>query len=108
MTKYCQRCNQYFSGQQALQQHLNSPAHTPVYDCENCDRSFGSQQSFNRYLNSPTHAPSIRVLPSATSHFEANNLSINISTPQITLGSEQSREQLFNSPRHNFEMRLVL
>jgi len=38
-------CNRSFGSQQALDQHLNSPAH--VFECDECDRSFGSQQSLD-------------------------------------------------------------
>jgi hypothetical protein len=37
MPKHCQICDRSFSGQQALQQDLNSPAQALVYECEDCD-----------------------------------------------------------------------
>jgi hypothetical protein len=46
-----------FGSQQSLDQHLNSPAHAPVFECDDCDRAFGSQRSLDQQLNSAAHAP---------------------------------------------------
>ncbi|CZT13841.1 uncharacterized protein RAG0_17333 [Rhynchosporium agropyri] len=55
MAHGCDPCDRYFSSQQALQQHLDSPAHD--FDCDECDRSFNSQQALQQHLNSSAHIP---------------------------------------------------
>ncbi|KAK0113063.1 hypothetical protein ONS95_014769 [Cadophora gregata] len=53
MAYVCVPCGRYFSSQQALQQHLDSPAHE--FDCDDCDRSFKSQHALQQHLDSPAH-----------------------------------------------------
>ncbi len=43
----CDNYDRSFGSQQALIQHLNSPAHAPVDECDECDRSFSSQQALD-------------------------------------------------------------
>ncbi|CZT08652.1 uncharacterized protein RAG0_13652 [Rhynchosporium agropyri] len=53
MASRCVPCDRDFGSQQALQQHLNSPAH--AFDCEDCDKRFGSEQALQQHLDSPVH-----------------------------------------------------
>jgi uncharacterized paraquat-inducible protein A len=43
------------TGEDLLQQHLESPAHATSYDCDDCDQSFDTQHALNQQLNSPAH-----------------------------------------------------
>ncbi|XTI86924.1 hypothetical protein V2W45_1239294, partial [Cenococcum geophilum] len=45
----CDTCDRSFANQQALQQHLNSPAHAPLYAYGDCNRSFGSEQVLQQH-----------------------------------------------------------
>lgn len=54
----CVPCDRYFSSHQALQQHLDSPAHE--FDCDECDKSFQSQHALQQHLDSPAHIPKAR------------------------------------------------
>ncbi|KAF4633640.1 hypothetical protein G7Y89_g4481 [Cudoniella acicularis] len=59
MAHGCIPCDRSFGSQQALHQHLNSPAHK--FECNECERSFGSQQALHQHLNSPTHVPATSI-----------------------------------------------
>jgi hypothetical protein len=80
--------------QRALQrfhnQHLNSPAHTPVHECDDCDMTFGSRQSLNQHLTplSTSSNAAIVIDPS-----EADKLSRSTSSHLLTFDSEQSEKR---------------
>lgn len=55
MAHGCVPCDRYFNSHQALQQHLDSPAHD--FHRGECDRSFRSQHALQQHLDSPAHIP---------------------------------------------------
>jgi hypothetical protein len=58
-SKRCKLCCKSFRNQQALQQHVNSPAHR--HECDACGKTLRSQQALQRHLNSPAHAIECRL-----------------------------------------------
>jgi hypothetical protein len=69
MLFHCSTCNRSFGSQQALDQHLASPAHT--FNCSLCNRTFRRQQAYNQHIqDSAIHKISIpnasNVQPSTT------------------------------------------
>lgn len=50
-------CNRSFSGQQSLDQHLNSPVHASLYKHNEYDRYFSGPQALQRHCKPPAHAP---------------------------------------------------
>lgn len=62
MLHTCEGCDQIFSSDEALEQHLrDSSVHAPSFGCEECDRSFSCNEALRQHLrDSPVHALSFK------------------------------------------------
>ena len=65
----CQVCQKSFSGQQSMQEHLNSEKHlkkvsrtlVAALECEPCKKVFSGQESLEEHLKSKKHLSLVRV-----------------------------------------------
>ncbi|CZR50571.1 uncharacterized protein PAC_00445 [Phialocephala subalpina] len=111
MAPYCPPCDRSFGSQQALQQHLNSPAHDLVYECDECDRAFDTERALNQHLDSPAHDPVYECKEHNRTFASQQALNQHLDSPahdpvyeckehNRTFDSQQALSQHLNSPAH--------
>ncbi|KAG9230854.1 hypothetical protein BJ875DRAFT_138783 [Amylocarpus encephaloides] len=108
MAHGCVPCDRYFSSHQALQQHLDSPAHE--FDCEECDKSFRSQHALQQHLDSSAHNfdceecdKSFKSQHALQQHLDSSAHNFDCEECDKSFKSQHALQQHLDSSAHNFD-----